>query len=120
MAVDNQAGKPTLTDRIKRRWPLVRVFGSEWCGNYVPPGDYLTRRFEEKGSTHCYSVGDDAFVLWMGYPDEWRWSVARREARQLAWFILMRWWAWAEWFGLRRWLYYFALRRDLKRQGLGA
>ncbi len=38
-------------------------------------------------------------------------SMSRGEAHRLAWWIV-RWWA-AEWFGLRRWLYYWALRKHL-------
>ena len=56
-----------------------------------------------------FSTGDDGFVLWIGYPHKWHFSVDRSEARRLAWFVLWTWWARGEWFGLRRWAYYRAL-----------
>lgn len=45
-------------------------------------------------------------------PSEWV-NLNRREARAVAWWIL-RWWA-AEWFGVRRAIYYWALHRHVGR-----
>jgi hypothetical protein len=56
-------------------------------------------------------VSEDAFTLWIGSQDEWAFHMSRTEARKVAWFILWRWWIVGEWFGLRRAVWYWALRR---------
>lgn len=43
---------------------------------------------------------------------KWAFSIAAEDFRRLAlWYI--RRWAWGEWFGLRRWLFYWFLDRDV-------
>lgn len=91
---------------------LLDILGSEFGGNQgsVPVADI---RFRPADPWRCINVGDDGFMLWFGGEHEWNYSLQRREARRLAWWILIRWWAWGEWFGLRRWLYYKALHRHV-------
>ncbi len=89
----------------------LRALGDEWCGNRDSvPGAHLSTSLQCE-LFRVVSVGNDGFELWLGTPDEWAGFMNRRDARKLAWFILLRWWGVGEWFGLRRWLYYKALHR---------
>ena len=79
-----------------------------------PPGDGWTLRFgeqRERGSDEKQEVAcwlNDGFELWLGWPDKWHVFYKAKHARTLACWIL---WCWIkQWFGLRRWIYYKALR----------
>jgi hypothetical protein len=54
---------------------------------------------------------NDGFELWLGYRHQWLFTCRAADARRLAWFVLWRWWVVGTWCGLRRWLWYRALRR---------
>lgn len=100
------------------------VLGDNSVGSHSVPESWRMGEIRSPGPTADRKIGirtdNDAFGLmaWNYYddmrPDD-KPSVAfalnRSEAHQLAWWIL-RWWA-AEWFGLRRWLYYKALHRHI-------
>ena len=83
---------------------------NDYCGNDDIPAAHLTLRIPTEDDYRAYSVRDDGFSIFMGYSREWHWSMHRSEARRVAWFILWRWFVVGEWCGLRRWLYYRALR----------
>jgi len=51
--------------------------------------------------------------LWVGWPDRWKHYVRDDEVRALFWWLLIRWYGQARWFGLRRPVYYWALRSYL-------
>lgn len=67
---------------------------------------------------HSISFNNDAAEIWIAekFADDedasdWELSIAAEDFRRLAlWYI--RRWAWGEWFGLRRWLFYWYLNRD--------
>jgi hypothetical protein len=80
------------------------------------PVQGLTLRFgeiddglEPPGPMLVAEANNDGFELWVGYMDKWLFHCRSRDARKLAWWILLRWWALGEWFGLRRALWYWAL-----------
>jgi hypothetical protein len=100
------------------RW-MYRLTRDHTAGLSGVPGNWLSLEMgppnDDGSPLHYARTGDDAFVLWIGYRDRWWGSLPRKEARRLAWFVLWRWWARGEWFGLRRWLFYRALAREVAR-----
>lgn len=82
------------------------------------PGEECRLLFGEIDDGHpmftATTYNNDGFELWIAYT-RGRWLVHfdAKEARQLAWFILWDWWAVSTWFGLKRKLWYWALRTIL-------
>ncbi len=71
------------------------------------------------------SFCNDAFQIWISEKEEqdgktidehWGFSCSAQMFRRMALWYLWRW-AWGEWFGLRRWLYYWDLHRRCERFG---
>ncbi len=91
---------------------IYKNLGSEACGNTVAPGDWMDLQppLQYPPVVH---VSEDAWTLWIGTATEWHTHMSRGDAHRLAWFILYRWWIRAEWFGLRRRLWFWALRKRL-------
>jgi hypothetical protein len=58
---------------------------------------------------------NDGFELWFGWNDHWEHHMGSSEVRALFWWLLWEWYAKARWFGLRRPIYYWALRRHVNR-----
>jgi hypothetical protein len=96
--------------------------GTEWGGKgggMHPPGDHL--RWESPAnnmwneSMYVGGTSNDGSDMNIGYRDADRYLLALRheEARSLAWFIIWRWWARGTWFGLKRRIWYWALRTKL-------
>lgn len=83
------------------------------------PGSECEMRFGElDGGEPMFlatTYNNDGFEVWISYAREGRWLTHFRanEARRLAWFILWDWWAVATWFGLKRRLWYWALRATM-------
>lgn len=81
-----------------------------WCNGIRDQRDTVT---------YNVSFNNDAFEIWIGekWDDEesFRWAFHCRATvfRQMALWYLWRW-AWGEWFGLRRWLFYKDLRFRLR------
>lgn len=111
----------------KRKWPkfrnydlnhnIMRWAGTEWCGNDCPPGDFQSLRIpyeDDPGEYRVYNIKNDGYELWIGTMNKWAWHMSRKEAHQVAKFIIWDWWIKAEWFGFRRWLYYKALHRAVE------
>jgi hypothetical protein len=104
-----------------------------WTGHYDgieprrngrprPPADGLSLRFgptddglDPPGPMFVASAANDGHELFLGYMSEWLFHCTRKDARRLAWWILLRWWAAGEWFGLRRAVWYWALFRRVDR-----
>jgi hypothetical protein len=93
---------------------LYRALGSEWCGNTIVPCDNLVLRWTEQGTESVAAVSDDAFVLYLGTPSRWEWSIRRQHVLRLAWFII-RWRIFGEWLGVRRAIWYWLLHRRCER-----
>ncbi len=101
---------------------LYDLLGHEWAGSTVPPGDHLNMRLRDYGRDdrgrevyYVAATSNDGFDLWLGKSYEWDTFMSAPEARRLALFILWRWWARGTWFGLRRRLWYWLLRRRIAR-----
>lgn len=86
--------------------------------------EYSTRAYGMSTGHLWYSIrfGNDAFDVWIStqYSDEksskYMCVMAAEDFRKLALWYLWRW-AWGEWFGLRRWLFYKNLERYARSMG---
>lgn len=100
-------------------WIYNRL-GEDWGGNPSPPGSTQEFEFGEidgdrpmhKAVTYC----NDGHDLWLCYNHDGKWLAHYRapDARRLAWFILWDWWAIGTWFGVKRKIWYWALREQVK------
>jgi len=91
-----------------------RMITSEWCGNRHVPNDHAAFRWDREGDKYRVAAwANDAFDLYVGWADSWETSIRRPIALRLAFWILWRW-VWAEWFGLRRLLFYWDLDRRVR------
>lgn len=94
---------------------------AEYC---VPPGSECRLEFGEPDEGRpmftATTYNNDGHEVWIAYT-RGRWLVhfGRKEAIRLAWFILWDWWIVATWCGLKRRLWYWSLRRQAKRMGVG-
>lgn len=98
--------------------------GTEWCGNNGPPEPpsvyYSTdgsARVIPRGTEDAYVLAsnNDGFELWFGTPHKWYHHMNQREVRLLTRYLLWDWYVKARWLGLRRPIYYWALRKHLDR-----
>lgn len=119
-----------------RRWALEDRYLDDWGG---PPNNQRGISIVTHDDVHEDSVGrpgrayrykhtvygrflNDAFEFWIGetyeegnfVDDRWKWHCKTEVFRKLALWYLWRW-AWGEWFGLRRKLFYWFLHRDVVR-----
>ena len=121
----------TLVSRL-RAWALEDQAGAGLGG---PPNNwqsletfYVTRRSaDEKGGPYAYGYnamfGNDASEVWIGsreidkqgMHERWQFHCSTRVFRRIAVWYLWRW-AWGEWFGLRRKLFYWDLKRRVNRR----
>lgn len=98
----------------------MRLIGTDFCGNDCPPPDNWVLRFgppRERGSAekmHVAAWRDDGFNLFLGGPEHWDCFYSYRDARRLAWWIILCWARTG--FGLRRWLYYRLLHASVAAQ----
>lgn len=87
------------------------MLGSKWCGNTMPPLDHHSYYFS---SERVASFTNDAFDVYIGYTDRWETHFRRDELhRFIRWYL--RKWAFGEWFGLRRIVWYWALSKRVER-----
>ena len=113
--------KWTRRVRSLRREPyrmVMRAVGDEYGGNTTLPGDNATihlREYPEENDYLCARVSEDAYSLWIGTAHRWHTHMSRDEAFVLGRFIIWRWWIRAEWCGLRRAVYIWALHRHVAR-----
>ena len=75
------------------------------------------RRVEQRevAEHQVIASNNDGFELWLGWNSRWDTHLREPEVRALFWWLLWEWFGRARWFGLRRPLYYWALRRHLDR-----
>lgn len=90
---------------------IYRHLSTKWGGGIHPPTDQRRIKFNIEGVPRVVQVNNDGFELMIGYPDKWQVTLTRHEARILARFVL--WWMVADWFGLRRAVWYWALKMKL-------
>ncbi len=118
-------------DMLKRRLTKIVewVLGDVSTGTGGPPNDFAhspqfpTRQHGMSTGHEWYSArfdndGFDLYILTQ-YSDDERsrivLSIAAEDFRRLALWYLWRW-AWGEWFGLRRRLFYWRLMRRVQRR----
>ncbi len=98
---------------------LYRFLGrtDRYGGDCVsPPGDGLELRFSDDGlEMYVATWPNDGGTLAIGTEDHWQIDINFRNALRLAFWIIFRWWIWSKWFGLRRWVWYWALNRQVNR-----
>lgn len=80
---------------------------------YVMRGRKLQRVESSAAEYQIITPNNDGFELWFGWNSRWNHHISEREVRALFWWLLWDWYAKARWFGLRRPVYYWALRRHL-------
>ena len=104
-------------DRFRKGWVeriLFHRLGDHTLGGSGVP---LERASKSVRSRHCeYVIGfvNDAFEVGLGYPDHWKFLCPRGVfLRFVLWYLWK--WAWSDWFGLRRRLWYWLLSRRVKR-----
>ena len=72
------------------------------------------RSLSGDGVDHVAVFNNDAFEVWLGYPDKWLAHYSRKDFEKI-----IRWYLWrriyGEWFGLRRSLWYWLLKRRVAR-----
>ncbi len=123
---DNTAKRATRRDLMTYRWrkALDRVLGDVSTGTGGPPNDfahspqYPSRQHGMSNGHTWYSAwfDNDGFDLYISTQysdnDESRVvaAMAAEDFRRIALWYLWRW-AWGEWFGLRRRLFYWHLLR---------
>lgn len=71
-----------------------------------------------KGLLYVFSALEDGGEIGIGWPDKWHVILNGGVALRLAWFILWTWWARGTWFGLRRRIWYWGLRRRIDRRSV--
>lgn len=102
---------------------VMRLTGTEFGGSYGPPeaktfryrighGKVFPLKNREPGY-QLFASNNDGFELWMGWDTQWDYYLRQEEVRALFWWILIEWFAKARWFGLRRPIYYWALKRHV-------
>jgi len=96
-------------------YKAVMAATGNWSGSWKggPPEAPTLRTTGGHGAEHVIASNNDGFEVWFGYPNKWNHHIDQREARQLFWWLLWEWFAKARWFGLRRPIYYWALRRHV-------
>lgn len=94
---------------------LYTLLGEDFGGTPSPPGS--TQRFqfgEIDDGNPMYTAttyNNDGFELWICYTGgKWLFSCRKEYALDLAKFILWDWWILATWCGVKRRLWYWALR----------
>lgn len=99
-----------------RDWPhaVMALVGTEHGGNYDPPAAKTVRYPWQGLEDRVFAANNDGFELWFGYPDRWTWHLDNDEVRRLTKYLIIEWWVKARWLGLRRPIYYAALRSAVK------
>ena len=105
-----------IADSINER------LGVDWCGKgggMHPPGDHLRWESPATGKDDeglfVGGTSNDGSDMAIGFRDGDRYllSLRHEEARSLAWFVVWHWWVIGTWCGLRRRIWYWALRTRL-------
>lgn len=90
---------------------IYQHWGTDWGGSPHPPGDQWRKDFGKDSYPEIAVWNNDGSELWLGMNHEWHTHMPRKQARRLAVHIL-----WCDvrlLFGLRRKVWYWALRRHI-------
>lgn len=90
------------------------LLSERWCGNDDVPLCQRTLYVPSEGCQYVFCFLNDAFEIGIGWPNKWH-GLYRREVinRFIRWYLWQ--WAWAEWFGLRRRIWYWLLNRRVQK-----
>jgi hypothetical protein len=142
---EQQAKCEVMPSGWRGRWIRLRRFSLEnWlyhrlsdhslgCGNDFVPLDHRTLYVDHNGQflryegvysdTHgivnVFTFLDDSFKIGIGWPSKWHCILRREVIHTFIWWYL-RQWAFGEWFGVRRWLWYKLLHRRVARSRMHA
>src|SRR5687767_4784029 len=98
-----------------RFWRWLRdVLGDDYLDHRAVPGSGAHLEFgevDEGRPMYVAHMQNDGFELWVGFRSKWLFWCRQQDARRLAWWVLWDVWAKGTWFGLKRRIYYVALRR---------
>ena len=102
-----------MTNKLEHR--LYELLSDEYCGNETMPlGNRSLRVTTPDGCERVVMFTNDAFDLGFGYPDEWQMIIRREYFHQvMRWYLKQ--WAFGEWFGLKRKIWYVLLHRKVTR-----
>lgn len=92
-----------------RRPPEAKTF------RYVVDNDGLHPVTNTADEYQVFASNNDGMELWLGYRDQWKYHMSTPEVKALFWWILWEWYVKARWFGLRRPIYYWALRKSIRK-----
>lgn len=117
------------------RW-LYRALAERDCGNDGVPLTHRTLYVDERGQVYqseqvhsdtltphgkeqmsimnVFSFLNDSFEIGIGWPNKWHCILRREAIHRFIWWYL-RQWAFGEWFGLRRAIWYWLLSRSVAR-----
>lgn len=103
---------------------IMNAIGTDFGGSDSPPypralyyhfeGRRLIRDTKCDSETQVIASNNDGFEVWFGWGDRWTHNMGQTEVRAFFWWLLWEWYAKARWFGLRRPIYYWALRRHVR------
>lgn len=100
----------TAKERIGLEKRIYRLLGQYEFPYTRPPLDQ--RKMYISGMVVC--LNNDGFEVWIGTPDCWETHMKNAEFRKIC-FWYLRQWAFTDWFGLRSFLWYKLLHRQVKR-----
>ena len=113
---DRYRKKPVMIEAMRLPTGFYRRV-MNLTGSHDHLADPPRARTLRTGEPDCETVwenGNDGFELWIGWPHEWKHHVRHDEVRALFWWLLVEYFGRSRWFGLRRPVYYWALRRHVR------
>lgn len=94
---------------------LYELLSEKWCGNHCVPLDHRILEFKSRhGCEEVVMFSNDAFEIGFGWPNRWHMFYRREDFHRII-FWYLRQWAFGEWFGLRRIIWYWLLHRRCER-----
>jgi len=104
-----------LTSKRPRKKLEARLFtflSQEWCGSEHMPLDHDSIRWTEMGADCVAGFTNDASEISFGFMTSWEFQIRREHFHRIIWWYLRKF-IFTEWFGLRRTLWYFLLKRKV-------
>jgi len=109
-------GDVGLVSKRPRKRLEARLFtflSQEWCGNEHMPLDHESFKWDDMG-TRVVAFTNDAHEISFGVMEQWQFSTSRKNFHKVIRWYLGKW-IFTEWFGLRRTLWYFLLKRRVQK-----
>lgn len=93
---------------------LYHALSEKWCGNDGVPLDHRRLIADDDGCERVFAFLNDSFEIGIGWRERWHAIIRRETIHRFIWWYL-RQWAFGEWLGVRRWLWYKLLHRQVER-----